>query len=213
MTVSITPEQIAQLAPSARSSYRDAFAAGQPVLEQYGIAENPLRVAHFIAQVMHESGGLTLQFENLNYSAQRLPKVWPKRFLPLGPLDPEHFAHNAERLANEVYGQRMGNSGAGDGFRYRGRGLLQLTGRDSYVKATKILRETVPEAPDFAADPDATIATEWCLQVAAAVWASKGCNALADNDSIQAVTRAVNGGLVGLGERTEWSVRTKFIWS
>src|ERR1700704_5169576 len=96
MPVLVTLEQIATLAPSARSSYRDAFAAGQDVLDRFGISDTPLRVAHFMAQILHESGGLTIQFENLNYSAERLPRFWPKRFRPVGPLDPAAFAHNAE---------------------------------------------------------------------------------------------------------------------
>jgi putative chitinase len=213
MSVSVTLDQITSLAPSVRSSYRDAFASGQEVLDQFAISDNPLRVAHFMAQVMHESSGLTTQFENLNYSADRLPKVWPKRFQPTGPLDPAAYAHNQQMLANEVYGARMGNVDPDDGFLYRGRGLIQLTGKDSYAQATTILRETFPDAPDFTVDPDAVISADWCLKVAAAEWSSKGCNDLADNDSINAITRAINGGLIGLAERTEWSKRTKFIWN
>lgn len=212
MSIQVTLDQIAQLAPSARSSYRDAFAAGQEVLDLFKISETPLRVAHFIAQMMYESGGLTIQFENLNYSPERLPIVWPSRFQPKGPLDPAAFAHNAERLANEVYGGRMGNMEPGDGFKYRGRGLLQLTGKDSYNEATQILQNSYPNAPDFAADPDAAISADWCLKVAAAEWSSKGCNEKADQDSIRAVTKAINGGLIGLAERTEWTKRTKAIW-
>jgi putative chitinase len=212
MPVSVTPDQITQLAPSARSSYRDAFAAGQDVLDQFAISVNPLRVAHFMAQVLHESGGLTIQFENLNYSSDRLPKVWPKRFQPTGPLDPVAYAHNQQKLANEVYGGRMGNVAPDDGFLYRGRGLLQLTGKDSYAEASTILRKTFPDAPDFTNEPDGVISSDWCLKVAAAEWSSKGCNDLADKDSINSITKAINGGLIGLGERTEWAKRTKFIW-
>ena len=213
MSVLVTLDQIAQLAPNARSSYRDAFAAGQSVLDQFGISQTPLRVAHFMAQMMHESGGLTIQFENLNYSPERLPKVWPTRFQPKGPLDPAQYAHNAEKLGNEVYGRaELGNTEPGDGFKYRGRGLLQLTGKDSYIAATEILRKSFSGCPDFAADPDAVVSTDWCLKVAAAEWSSKGCNEFADQDSIIKVTKAINGGLIGLAERTEWTKRTKFIW-
>jgi putative chitinase len=213
MSVEVTLDQIAQIAPNARSSYRDAFAAGQEVLDRFAISDSPLRVAHFMAQILHESGALTIQFESLNYSVDRLPKVWPKRFQPIGPLDPAAFAHNSEALANEVYGGRMGNVGDGDGFAYRGRGLLQLTGKDSYAEATAILRQSYPDAPDFTLSPDAVIDTEWCLKVAAAEWNSKGCNEKADQDDINAITRAINGGLIGIAERTEWSKRTKFIWN
>ena len=212
MSVQLTLGQIAQLTPNTRSSYRDAFASGQNILDQFAISANPLRIAHFMAQVLHESGGLAIQFESLNYSPERLPKVWPTRFKPAGPLDPAAYAHNQQKLGNEVYGGRMGNTGSNDGFTYRGRGLLQLTGKNSYTEATVILRKTFPDTPDFAITPDAVISTEWCLKVAAAEWSSKGCNALADKDSINAVTKAINGGLIGIAERTEWLKRTKFVW-
>lgn len=212
MPIQVTLEQIATLAPSARSSYREAFAAGQKVLDRFGISDTPLRVAHFMAQMLHESGAFTIQFENLNYSAERLPIVWPSRFKPKGPLDPAAYAHNPEKLANEVYGGRMGNDAPGDGFKYRGRGLLQLTGKDSYAEATTILRRSNAEAPDFVANPDAVIDAAWCLEVAASEWYSKGCNEPADQDAIRTVTKRINGGLVGLAERIEWTRRTKFVW-
>jgi putative chitinase len=212
MSVTITLAQIQDLAPNARSSYREAFQNGQPVLDQCGISAAPLRVAHFMAQVLHESGGLAIQVESLNYSAARLPVVWPSRFQPLGPLDPADFAHNQQKLGNEVYGGRMGNTAPNDGFTYRGRGLLQLTGKDSYQEATTTLRAQNPAAPDFVAVPDAVFSAQWCLAVAAAEWSSKGCNAFADQDNIRKVTKAINGGLIGLSDRTEWLRLTKAVW-
>lgn len=212
MTVQVSLDQILQLAPNARTSYREAFQNGQIVLDAFGIADNPLRVAHFMAQILHESGGLAIQFENLNYSAARLPQVWPTHFLPKGPLDPAQYAHNPQRLANEVYGRRMGNSQPGDGFAFRGRGLLQLTGRERYAEVSRIVRTQDSKAPDFTLDPDAVIRSEWCLKVAAAVWSAKKCNQLADKDSVRTVTKAINGGLIGLNERTEWLHRTKNVW-
>lgn len=212
MTVQVTKEEVAILAPNARSSYREAFSNAQPVLDLFGISQTPLRVAHFMAQVLHECGGLTIQFENLNYSAARLPEVWPTRFKPKGPLNSEDYAHNSQKLANEVYGNRMGNTSPNDGFTYRGRGLLQLTGKDSYREATEILRKSFQDTPDFIVDPDQVISAEWCVKVAAAEWAEKDCNSKADSDSITAVTKAINGGLIGLGERKDWLVKTKAIW-
>jgi putative chitinase len=213
MAVIVTADQVLQLAPNTRSSYREAIENGQAVLDRSDISAVPLRVAHFMAQILHESGGLTIQFENLNYSPERLPKVWPSRFRPKGPLDPARYGHDPERLANAVYGGRMGNVAPNDGFTYRGRGLLQLTGKESYQAATTILRKIAPDAPDFVANPDEVIGARWCLEVAAAEWATKGCNALADQDDIKAITRAINGGQIGLAERIEWSKRTKAIWS
>ncbi len=212
MPINVTLPQIQLLAPNARSSYRDAFHNGQAFLDQYKISETPLRVAHFMAQILHESGGLAIQFENLNYSAERLPKVWPSRFKPKGPLNPTDYAHNPQKLANEVYGGRMGNTGPDDGYTYRGRGLMQLTGKDSYREATTMLRKQNPAAPDFVSSPDEVIGAQWCLAIAAAEWFSKGCNALADQDDIRKITRAINGGQIGLAERMEWAKRTKAVW-
>ena len=211
MPVAITLDQIQLLAPNARSSYREAFRNGQAVLDHAGISASPLRTAHFMAQVLHESQGLAIQFENLNYSPERLPKVWPARFQPKGPLDPALFAHNPQKLANEVYNGRMGNTGT-DGFTFRGRGLLQTTGREGYRTLTKAVRQFAPSAPDFEANPDEAITPAWCLTIAAAEWLSSGCNAFADADDVRRVTRAINGGTVGLAERTEWLKRTKAIW-
>ncbi len=212
MTITVTLPQVLHLAPSARSSYREAFQNGQPVLDRYGISANPLRVAHFMAQVLHESCGLMVQFENLNYSARRLAKVWPRRFRPRGPLDPSAYAHNPHKLAAEVYGRRMGNTEVADGYTYRGRGLLQLTGKASYEQATACLHQHDPSTPDLVATPDEVISARWCLEVAASEWARRGCNRLADTDSVRRVTRAINGGLIGLADRGEWTQRTRAVW-
>jgi putative chitinase len=213
MTIRVTDANIQSLAPSARSSYRQGFAQAQTVLDRFGISNNALRVAHFMAQVLHESGGLTFQFENLNYSAPRLPVVWPARFQPKGALDPSQYAHNPEKLANEVYGGRMGNDAPGDGYKYRGRGLIQLTGKDEYRVVTELIRSKFPgNAPDLVASPDDAVSADWCVASAAAVWEQKGCNALADEDAIKLITRRINGGYVGLAQREEWLRRTKAIW-
>ena len=212
MSTPITLDQIGHLAPNARSSYRQAFENGAPLLDRAGISASPQRVAHFMAQVLHECNGLSMQIESLNYSPQRLPQVWPTRFKPKGPLDPAAFAHNQEKLGNEVYGGRRGNDQPGDGFRYRGRGLLQLTGKESYREATTALRTQNPAAPDFVIAPDEVFSAQWCLAVAVAEWAAKGCNPLADQDNVQRVTRAINGGLIGLSDRMEWLRLTKVVW-
>ena len=212
MPVKISIDQIAKLAPNIRKVYHDGFANAQDVLDKFEITTSKLRVAHFMAQMLHETGGLAILIESLNYSAQGLVKTWPKRFQPKGPLDPAPFAHNERKIANEVYGGRMGNTAAGDGYKFRGRGLLQLTGKESYAEATKILRASYPETPDFTADPTAVTSADWCVKVAAAEWAQKGCNAKADADDVRAVTRAINGGYIGLTQRTEWLAKTKFVW-
>jgi putative chitinase len=212
MTVSVTLEQLARLAPGMRPCYRETFRDGQAVFDQWGISASPQRVAQFLAQVLHESQALTVEYENLDYSARRLVQVWPSRFKPLGPLSPNAYAHNPRRLANLVYGKRMGNVGPEDGYTYRGRGLLQLTGRDGYARATRALRAGVPGSPDFVAAPDAVLDPRWCLHVAAATWQDKGCNELADQGDLAQLTRRINGADNGLAERGAWCRSTGAIW-
>ncbi|WP_426102007.1 glycoside hydrolase family 19 protein [Massilia sp. TSP1-1-2] len=212
MSVVVTLDQLARLAPQCSANYRAAFVAGQPVLARYGVSARRLRVVHFMAQVLHESGALTLQFENLRYSAEGLVKTWPRRFRPQGPLEPEEYANNPEKLANEVYGERMGNDRPGDGYLYRGRGMLQLTGKDSYARATTFLRQGAADAPDLTREPDAVVSAAWCLHVAAAEWAARGCNQAADQDDVARVTQLINGGEIGLAERIMWTAKTRRVW-
>lgn len=106
----------------------------------------------------------------------------------------------------------MGNTEPNDGFTYRGRGWIQLTGKESYRQATTQLRRDDSAAPDLVITPDEVISARWCLAVAVSEWVAKGCNTLADQDNIKKVTRAINGGQIGLAERTEWLKRTKHIW-
>jgi putative chitinase len=212
MTISVTLEQLAQLAPRMQPRYREAFRAGQVVLDKWEISATPQRVANFLAQVLHESQALTVEYENLDYSAARLSSVWPGRFRPHGPLSPSAYAHNPRKLANLVYGKRMGNVGPEDGFVYRGRGLLQLTGRASYADATRALRAGLENSPDFEAHPDAVLDPAWCLHVAAATWQHKGCNELADAGDLSGLTRRINGADNGLAERTAWCRSAGEIW-
>lgn len=212
MRITVSIDQVQRLAPDIRAPYRAAFAAGQAVLDRYLISATRLRVVHFIAQTLHESAAYTCEEENLSYCAERLAAVWPARFQPCGPLEPERYAHNPRLLANAVYGGRMGNIDPDDGYLYRGRGLLQLTGRAGYAAATALLRQGQRGAPDFVREPDAVSAAAWCLHVAAAVWAAKDCNALADRGDVEALTARLNGGTVGLAERQEWARRAALVW-
>ncbi len=123
----VTMEQVKKLAPKIKPAYAQAFQEADAVLAEFGINANKLRVAHFMAQILHESGAFTILDENMNYTAKRMMQVWPSRFKTLASAQP--FANNPEKLANKVYGGRMGNVDPGDGWKYHGRGLLQLTGR------------------------------------------------------------------------------------
>jgi putative chitinase len=202
--VKITSEQLRQIAPNARSSYRQAFNSADSVLAHYGINANGLRLSHFMAQVLHETGGLTVLMENMNYRAERIVKVSPSRFRSVDEARP--YAHNPAKLANKVYGGRMGNIRQGDGWRFIGRGLLQITGRESYQRYGTALGVNLTDNPDLALDP------AWVLKIAAEEWVASNCNALADVDSLQRVTRAINGGLIGLSSRQDWLTKTKYLW-
>lgn len=200
------------LSPNISPLYLCVFNKAQKILDRYDITESALRTSHFFAQIAHESGGFRILFENLNYSAERLPQVWPTRFKPKGVLEPKEFAGRPEKIANLVYFGRMGNVHDGDGFKYRGRGLLQLTGREAYATATRIVRAANHLCPDFEKEPDAVIDEDWCLEVASAIWQFKKCNQLADKDRVDLVTSAINGGVIGIKERVELLEKAKKIW-
>ena len=207
MTIVAVPRSlIDKLAPNARSVYLTAFDHADTDLVPFGINANRLRVAHFLAQVCHETDGLSIRIENMNYSAERLPKVWPSRFKD--PAVARAHAHNPEKLANSVYGGRMGNVHAGDGWKFIGRGMMQITGREAYEKYGAAL------GIDLAGDPDLAFSGAWSLKIAAAEWAAskrqgRTCNQMADADDIEGITRAINGGLIGFESRKEWLRKVK----
>jgi putative chitinase len=203
--VTPTTEQVQRLAPQAKAFYIQAFALAAEVLARNEI-NTGLRVAHFMAQVLHESGGLLIARESMTYSSpERLMEVWPSRFKTPGGALP--FVRNPEALAEAVYGGRMGNTEPGDGFRFRGHGMLQTTGRESYARYGKEL------GIDLVGDPDLAIDPRYALALAAAEWKASGCNPFADADSLVGVTRRINGGTVGLTERAAWLTKTKAVWA
>jgi len=201
MSIPFELNKVLSLSPGMNATYKKALALIEPHLLRHGILENKKRLCHFLAQIMHETGSLRMLEEGLYYRADRLPAVWPARFKPKGSLDPALYAGNPEKLANEMYGGRMGNKNPGDGYKYRGRGGLQTTGFDNYNAINKKIKQYDASAPDFVANPDNLLLPEWCLRVAAINWELNGCNAAADEDSVEKVTRKVNGGVIGLSER------------
>ena len=160
----------------------------------------PVRAAHFFAQTAHETGGYKLFSENLNYSAQGLQGIFGKYFP--GNLE-ESYARNPEKIANRVYASRMGNGDekSGDGWKYRGRGALQLTGKDNYAAFAKYLQK-----PEIMTNPD-LVATEYSFESAMfffdknKLWeiCDKGIN----DAAILALTKRINGGTHGLADRNE----------
>jgi len=164
----------------------------------------PQRQAAFLAQLAHESGGLRRLEENLNYSAARLMAVWPKRFPTLEFAST--FERQPEKIANFVYANRIGNGPveSGDGWRYRGRGLIQLTGRSNYRSTGAVL-----DLP-LEAQPDLLLEREHAAMAAAQFWQSRGLNELADHNDADnddedfvRISVRINGGRAGLTERRE----------
>lgn len=161
-------------------------------MAKYGI-DTPTRVAHFLAQVSVESGRLARTEEELSYSAERLKAVWPSRFKTL--QEARQYERNPQALAERVYGGRMGNASLGDGWKYRGRGLKQLTGKANYV--AYMLAADV----DCLSNPDLLLQPQYAADSAAWFWSSNGCSALADRCDVAGLTRRINGGTNGLEER------------
>ena len=164
------------------------------ILPDYEIDTIP-RVAAFLAQTAHESGNYKFLKENLNYRATSLRKVFPKYF-PTDALA-NKYAHNQAAIANRVYGNRMGNGPeeSGDGFRYCGRGLIQLTGKNNYVKFAESIDTPVEEIPDYLAT------FEGAIQSACWFWEENNLNRWADQGDILTLTRRINGGTIGLDDR------------
>jgi predicted chitinase len=188
----ITRELLTRMGATGANAdkYLDTLNAAMAV---HGI-DSELRISHFLAQVMHESGCLRLTEENLKYSAEGLRKVFRKYF----PTDAEAqaYARQPERIGSRVYGGRMGNGpeSTGDGYRYRGRGLIQLTGKDNYRSFAQWVGADVVAHPDW-------VAERYAVESAVYFWEKSGLNALADIDDLSAITRRINGGLNGYEDR------------
>lgn len=199
----ITREQLAQLIPGNPylSQWCDAL---NEILPEYGI-DTPQRVAAFIAQCAHESGGFKFLKENLNYRAASLRKTFPKYF----PDDAiaAAYANKPQMIANRVYANRMGNSdeASGDGFRYCGRGLIQLTGRDNYAFFAGSLDIPIEEAAEYLET------FEGAVQSACWFWESNNLNQWADKDDILTLTKRINGGTIGLEDRKKHYEHAKHV--
>ena len=177
----------------------------QPLLDQmptHGI-DTPLRAAHFLAQVAHESGTFKFKSENLNYSKESLVKVFPKYFTAASA---EAYHRQPEKIANRVYANRMGNGDekSGDGWKFKGRGYIQLTGKNNYKQFSEDIKDNkVYDNPDIVADDEyAGLSAIW-------FWNKNGLNKIADTDNLRddktliKLTLRVNGGTHGLADRLE----------
>ena len=164
------------------------------ILPDYDIDTVP-RVAAFLAQTAHESGGYKAIKENLNYKAESLCKVWPRYFPDLATA--QRYAHNQQAIANRAYANRMGNGPeeSGDGWKFCGRGLIQLTGKDNYSRYAQSLEIGLDEASEH------LTTFEGCVQSAAWFWEANNLNQYADSGDILTMTKRINGGTLGLADR------------
>jgi putative chitinase len=189
----ITSQQLLQILPNAGSVAGVFVSALNDAMARFKI-EGRLRVAAFLAQVGHESGQLRTLVENLNYSAEGLIRTWPNRF---NLVTATSVARKPEQIANIVYASRLGNGPAvtGDGWRYRGRGLIQITGWVNYQACGSALSVDLLSKPELLEQPVyAALSAAW-------FWSSNGLNELADVERFEAITRKVNGGLNGQADR------------
>lgn len=189
----LTRDQLAQLIPG--NSYVDEwYEALAQLLPDYDI-NTPQRIAAFIAQCSHESGGFKFLKENLNYRAESLMRTWPKRFPTLEFA--KQYAHNQPKIANYVYANRMGNGNeaSGDGWRFLGRGLIQLTGKDNYEAFAESIETPVEEIPEYLAT------FEGAAQSACWFWETNELNKWADKGDMLTLTKKINGGTIGLEDR------------
>lgn len=165
--------------------------------DKFSITSN-LRLAHFLAQCAQESGTFKVVSENLNYSAKRLLQVFPKKFTE---AEAQAYGGNPEKIANRVYANIIGNGpeASGDGYRYRGRGYIQLTGKSNYKAFSQIIGEDCVQNPDLVATKYPLASAANYFNNTAKLWPT--CDKGADDATIQAVTKKVNAGLLGLDER------------
>jgi putative chitinase len=167
------------------------------VMENFGV-NTPLRLAHFLAQCGHESGGFRLTQENLNYSAKGLMGTF-KKYFPTQALA-DAYARQPQKIANKVYGGRMGNGleASGEGFKFRGRGYIQLTGKQNYTAFDLAVEDDILANPDL-------VSSKHALSSAAWFWKKNGLSLIADTGSsaevVTKITKRVNGGTIGLPDR------------
>jgi putative chitinase len=199
----ITLEQLYKILPGNGCTEQWHQALTQ-LLPEYSI-DTPQRIAAFLAQCAHESGQFQAIKENLNYKATSLQKVFPKYFFT-EELALE-YAKQPEKIANRVYANRMGNGdeSSGDGYRYCGRGLIQLTGRNNYQAFADSIESTLEEVTEYLST------FEGAVQSACWFWETNDLNTLADSGDIRAMTKRINGGYIGLEDRIHHYERIKDI--
>lgn len=192
----ITLELLQAICPKTKSTILGGYVEPlNTVAEYYEMFQNPKRVAGFLAQLAHESGGFNATIENLNYSKEGLRKTFPKYF-PTDELAAQ-YARKPEKIANRVYANRMknGDENSGDGFKFRGRGLIQLTGRDNYTRFAEALDMDIDSTIAYLETPNGAVAS------AGWFWDNNKLNQYCDRDDFITLTKRINGGTIGLADR------------
>ena len=199
--VTLLPVQatLSRFSPRGRADLLQAILSNWNLVTAAEI-KTPLRTQHFLTQLAVETGGFIRIDENLNYSADRILKVFPRR---VTPGQSRMLAHNPIELANHVYGGRLGNTKPGDGWRYRGSGFMQLTGRENFRERGRMLKLPLEEQPELARTPGPG------FSAAIAYWRAREINGAADRNDLVQVRRLVNGGTNGLAEARIWFARAK----
>jgi len=192
----VTLDLLKQICPKTKSTVLAKYVEPLNIIgEKFDLFDNPKRMAAFLAQVAHESGGLNVIQENLNYSAKGLTVTFKKYFPTLASTN--GYARNPQKIANKVYANRMGNGSeaSGDGYKFRGRGLIQLTGKNNYTLFAKSINKTVDETIAYLGTPEGAVASAiW-------FWDANKLNIYADKGDFVGLTRRINGGTIGLADR------------
>lgn len=199
-------DAVKSIAPRALADYLEAISQGDRLFEQYEIT-TPLRRAHFLAQALHETGGFTILRESMNYSAKRLTEIFGvnRHTAAVTPTEAAQLTGHPEAIAERVYGLgnprkagELGNSQPGDGFHFRGNGILQTTGRGNHQRLGAACDV------DFENNPDLVTTPEHALKPALQEWHEGNLNAFADKNDIRTITYRINGGYNGIADRQAW---------
>lgn len=200
---------VTQLAPQAKNNYIQAIREGGPLFEEHGIT-TPMRMSHFMAQAMTETGGFKVLRESMSYSVPRMMQIFGvgNHSAKITAAEAPSLAHNERALSERVYGlgnprkaNELGNTQPGDGFLFRGNGVLQTTGRGAHKRMGQAF------GLDFEANPELVTAPEHALKPALKEWSDNNLNRFADQNDIRTITKRINGGFNGLEDRKAFFAR------
>ena len=192
----VTLELLQHMCPKTKTTVLEGYVEPlNTVAEYYEMTTNPARLAGFLAQTAHESGGFTAIKENLNYSAKGLMGIF-KKYFPTEELA-KQYERKPEKIANRVYGNRMGNGPeeSGDGYKFCGRGLIQLTGKQNYTKLAEDLGISIDETIAYLETPSGAVSS------AGWFWDNNNLNQYCDKGDFVTLTKRINGGTIGLADR------------